>query len=241
MRLFQALSLAPHTTVLLDQEASHRIVHVLRKSIGEIITLFNGDRYDYTACITHIHKKQVTVNIIDKQPVNRESPLALTLAQGIARNDRMDVILQKSVELGVQQIIPLITQHTQGLLKATQQQKRFNHWKGIIISACEQSGRAIIPVLQFPQTLTTWLATPPHSLCLICSPTASQSLSALPRASLPSLTVLVGPEGGFSETEMLQATQKNFLAFKLGPRTLRTETAAITALSLLQYQYGDMV
>src|SRR3990167_1215907 len=147
MRLFQALSLAPHTTVLLDQEASHRIVHVLRKSSGETITLFNGDGYDYTACIAHIHKKQVTVRVIDRRTVCRESSLSLTLAQGIARGDRMDVILQKSVELGVQHIIPLITQHTQGLLKDTQQQKRFNHWKGIIISACEQSGRAIIPVL----------------------------------------------------------------------------------------------
>ncbi|OGT56921.1 MAG: 16S rRNA (uracil(1498)-N(3))-methyltransferase [Gammaproteobacteria bacterium RIFCSPHIGHO2_12_FULL_42_10] len=240
MRSFQSSTLTPNTTVLLDDRASHHIAHVLRKSLGDEIVLFNGDGYEYVANIIHLHKKGVTVAVAEALLRDRESPLDLILAQGIARGDKMDFILQKSVELGVAHIYPLITAHSHKWPKDQIGEKRLQHWQSVVTSACEQSGRNRIPLLHVPISLSAFLETIQVDLGFILSFKKSQPISVKSKASATSVAVLIGSEGGLSEAETTAALQKNFMPLSLGPRTLRTETATIVALSLLQNHYGDV-
>jgi 16S rRNA (uracil1498-N3)-methyltransferase len=239
-RVFQAIPLKSQTRLELDLAASHHLANVLRVKAGDAITLFNGEGGEYAASITQVEKKKVIVSIGEFQNRNAESPLTLCLAQGISRGEKMDYTIQKAVELGVNQIIPLLTERCTVKLDAERRVKRWQHWQSIVHSACEQSGRTRLPELLPPQTLVQWLPTVNAAMRLVLAPTAPQKLHemAVPDGKV---MLLIGPEGGLTELEIGQAQQHNFHPLNLGPRILRTETAAVAALTVLQTIFGDMV
>lgn len=240
-RIYQSVLLEPHTVIRLDEQASHHLARVLRCSVNDKLVLFNGQGGEYHATITHINKKNVTVEINDFLSREAESPLQLVLAQGIARGEKMDFIIQKAVELGVQTIFPLITERGNVRLEGPREEKRLQHWRSIIISACEQSGRNRIPAIHAPQLFPAWLEQVDSDLTFILSPHEPDQRSIGELAPGKSITVIIGPEGGFSEHEITLATQKHILPLRLGPRVLRTETATIAAISVLQARFGDFI
>jgi 16S rRNA (uracil1498-N3)-methyltransferase len=239
-RIFQSEALNLDQILRLDSQASHRLTRVLRHTRGDHITLFNGDGYEYTAVITAIDKKGVTVTLIARDLVDRESPFQIALAQGIVQGSKMDMILQKAVELGIHSFTPLITERTQGKT-GTREVKRMQHFQSVIVSACEQCGRNRIPILNEPISFAEWLqALPQAGIKIVLSPEAKDSkLPPLNNAS--PLTVLIGPEGGLTEREIEKTLQKQFVPLKLGPRILRAETATLVILSILQMAYGDLL
>lgn len=238
-RIYQAVPLAVNQTLRLSDNASHHLARVLRVSVSDEITLFNGTGGEYQAIIMAIDKKAVQVEI--KQFIKREaeSPIRIDLAQGIARGEKMDYVVQKSVELGVKRIFPLITERCNVRLDNEREAKRVSHWQSVVISACEQSGRNIIPEVCVPQTLEGWLANSDAELRLVLSPHTDNQIALCKIAKPKSVALLIGPEGGLSEKEIQLATKFSFQAIKLGPRILRTETATIAALSVIQYCFGD--
>lgn len=225
----------------LSPEATHHLIHVLRLSVGAEFILFNGSGGEFTAKIVAREKKCVWVQVGTFNPINRESPLQIILAQTITRPDKMDFVLQKAVELGVTHIVPLITAHCL-LPKLTSErwQKRLVHWQAIIVSACEQSGRTRIPTLSRAVSLQVALQDIKADVKLMLRPEASQTFSQVIPSSCHRVAVLVGPEGGWSDTEIELAQDKDYLSLQLGPRILRTETAGLVALTLLQALLGDI-
>jgi 16S rRNA (uracil1498-N3)-methyltransferase len=236
-RFYEAADMPIGKEISLSKEVSNHISRVLRLKNGADITLFNGDGSNYLATVA-IAGKSVTATIINRSDSNNESPLSIHLGQAISRGERMDFTLQKSVELGVSQITPLISERVQFRYDEKRLKKKMNHWQKIIESACEQSGRAVIPCLNKPLPLSDWLeadSTPG----LLFVPGALMGLMELPSA--PNLRLLIGPEGGLSDAEIkLSLDTKLFTALNLGPRILRTETAALAAISILQAQFGDI-
>lgn len=242
MRIYQSISLSPNQTLLLDSDASHHVARVMRASVGDALVLFNGLGGEYQADITRIDKKSVEVRLKSFDPREVESPVSLHLAQGIARGEKMDFIVQKAVELGVTQITPLITERCNVRLDAEREEKRLQHWRAVAISACEQSGRNRLPQIHEPVSLTHWLPTQSSGRRFVLSPHVSAKLPAPASSSDHSpIVVLIGPEGGLSDAEVTLAAQQGFLPLNLGPRILRTETATVTALTVMQCRYGDLV
>ncbi len=240
-RIYQAIALSPNMQLQLDVKASHHLVHVLRTKIGDEINLFNGEGGEYRGVILHINKKGVLVEV--KQFIDRdtESPIEIILAQGIARNEKMDFIMQKSVELGVNKIIPLVTERSNVKLTHVREGKRLNHWQSIIVSACEQCGRNRLPILEEPLLFKEWINDEIKTdYRFMLSPYHSNEINFKSLSSPRSLLLLIGPEGGFSENEINSTIEQKFLALNLGPRILRTETASLAALAILQAQFGDM-
>jgi 16S rRNA (uracil1498-N3)-methyltransferase len=237
-RIYQPISLAVHTTVGLDEKSSHHVARVLRARVGDTLTLFNGKGGEYTGVIKQIDKRQVTVEINDFSAREVESPLNLYLAQGIARGEKMDFIVQKAVELGVKKIIPLITERCNVRLDNEREEKRLQHWQAVAMSACEQSGRNRIPEILAPQTFAAWLPLVQAEQCYVLSPHRQEKLPSQLSAT-STVVLLIGPEGGLSDSEVALAMQHQFLPLNLGPRVLRTETATIAALSVLQFHVGD--
>lgn len=242
IRIFQSIILHPDSIIQLDDQATHHVVRVLRAKEGEILTVFNGQGGEYEGIITRIDKKNVSITLKKYISHNTESPLTLCLAQGISRGEKMDYTIQKAVELGVKTIIPLLTERCNVKLDKERSEKRLQHWRAIIIGACEQSGRNIIPDILAPLTLEDFLkdSTISYDWKFILAPTANQKLAQFPIQKTSRIILCVGPEGGFSEAEIQKATQHNFLSLNLGPRILRTETAAFTALTALQCHFGDL-
>ncbi len=240
-RVYQEIPLKAGITIDLSSGASHHLARVLRAQVGAEITLFNGAGGEYGATITAIGKKTVTAKIGEFVPKSAESPLKLYLAQGISRGEKMDYVIQKAVELGAAGIVPLITERCNVKLDDERRQKRFQHWQAIVVSACEQSGRNILPELLPPQAIAQWLPQAQADLKCILSPKAVQKLNDMEMANDASIILMVGPEGGLSDAEVDLASQHGFLALNLGPRVLRTETAALAALTILQGIFGDMV
>jgi 16S rRNA (uracil1498-N3)-methyltransferase len=239
-RIFQAKPLTPGGTLELDEQASHHLARVLRANSGDAVTIFNGEGGEYTAEINHIDKKKVTVILGAHHDRDAESPLKLTLAQGISRGEKMDYTIQKAVELGVTQIYPLLTERCNVKLDAERRQKRLQHWQSIAISACEQSGRNRVPEVMAPLTLSKWLAAIQADKCFVLAPTSAHKLQEISLKNNGSVVLLIGPEGGLSDSEIAEAMQYHFLPLNLGPRILRTETAAVAALTALQCFFGDM-
>ena len=237
-RIYQPINLTVQTTIGLDEKASHHVARVLRARVGDTLTLFNGQGGEYIAVIKQIDKRQVTVEITEFSDRDVESPLNLYLAQGIARGEKMDFIMQKAVELGVKKIFPLITERCNVRLDNEREEKRLQHWQAIAISACEQSGRNIIPEVMAPQTFMSWLPQVKAEQRFVLSPHRQEKLPAR-LSTLTSVVLLIGPEGGLSDNEVATAMQHQFLPLNLGPRVLRTETAPIAALSVLQFYCGD--
>jgi 16S rRNA (uracil1498-N3)-methyltransferase len=220
--------------------AANHMVRVLRLGVGAALTLFDGTGGEYAARIESLRKDAVVVEVGAHAAVERESPLAVTLAQGVSRGERMDWVIQKATELGVRRIVPLITQRSVVRLDARQAQKKSQHWRGISIAACEQCGRNRLPELAAPLDLQEFLGSEAHAqgARLLLSPAGSVRIGEI--KSLQKLILLIGPEGGLAPEEGDVAMAQGFVAVRLGPRILRTETAAIAALAALQQAFGDL-
>jgi len=219
--------------------ATH-LTRVLRLEVGDECVLFNGDGHDYPARIVSSGKRELRVVVGAGQPVVRESPLSITLLQGVARGEKMDLILQKATELGVASIAPLWSQRSEVKLDPVRAQKRLAHWRGVVVAACEQSGRARVPEVAAPLPLATALALlPGDGLKLILDPEGECRLGTLALQSGTPLVLAVGPEGGWSPADREQLRGAGFVGLRLGPRVLRTETAGLAAIAALQARFGD--
>ncbi|KFZ39012.1 16S rRNA methyltransferase [Shewanella mangrovi] len=238
-RIYQATTLAANTEVTLDADASAHIGRVLRMAEGQAISLFNGDGNDYLAVITAAGKKAVTVTIEQCSANASESPINLHLGQVISRGDRMDFTLQKSVELGVNTITPLFSERCGVKLDGERLEKKIQQWQKIVVSACEQSGRSVVPVVRPAMNLLEWCAEDTTAVKLNLHPRAQHGIGGL-SLTTPRVRLLIGPEGGLSDDEIAMTEQQGFTDVLLGPRVLRTETAALTAISVLQSRFGDL-
>ncbi|MDQ2076568.1 16S rRNA (uracil(1498)-N(3))-methyltransferase [Marinimicrobium sp. ABcell2] len=236
-RIYTEQPLAQGLSLELEEGPSRHIGRVLRMQPGRELTLFNGTGGEFQARVKQVEKRSVTVQVEAYTPDNRESPLSLELAIGLSRGERMDWVLQKATELGVTRIKPLLTERTEVKLSGERLEKKFNHWRQIIISACEQCQRNLVPELAPPQKLEEWLSSNRNALSLVLHHRDSRGL---PEGQAPeSVALLVGPEGGLSEPEIAQAREAGCAPLTLGPRVLRTETAPVAAISLVQYRWGD--
>ncbi|WP_329743470.1 16S rRNA (uracil(1498)-N(3))-methyltransferase [Dyella sp. A6] len=224
----------------LPPQAAEHVARVLRLGAGAPLTLFNGDGNDYEAVILEVAKREVSVRIEHAQTVANESPLRLVLAQGVARGEKMDLIVQKATELGVARIVPLLTERSEIRLDAARAEKRLAHWRAVAASACEQSGRACVPVVAPVQPLQAWLDTlgSERAVRLALLPDGTRHMGSLSFDEAGGLLV-VGPEGGLGERDVTALESASFAGLRLGPRILRTETAGLAALAALQALHGD--
>ena len=226
-------------TLDLPEAAAHHAARVLRLRSGDAVTLFNGTGGEYAARITAIGKHAVTVAIERHDPVERESPLPVTLVQAVSSGERMDLTIQKAVELGVARIVPVESERCVVRLKGERAEKRVAHWRQVAISACEQCGRNRIPEVRMISPLDVWLAVEEcDAQRWVLLPGADAALRDLPRPQKP-IELLVGPEGGLTDAEAEAAQRAGFRPVRLGPRVLRTETAAPALLAALQALWGD--
>lgn len=233
------MPLHAHATVALPPGVAHHVERVLRLAPGDALTLFNGEGGEYPGRLLSLGKTPVA-ELGACQQTDRESPLAITLAQSLASGDKMDWVLQKAVELGASAIAPVASSRSVVKLSGERAEKRVEHWRQIVASACEQCGRNRLPQVAELTSLTAYLARPrtDGNLRLILAPGAALKLSDLPRPT--AVELLVGPEGGFTEDEIRAARLAGYQAVRLGPRILRTETAGLAALTALQLLWGDM-
>jgi 16S rRNA (uracil1498-N3)-methyltransferase len=232
--------LAAGAETALPSQAGEHVARVLRLAPGDPLTLFNGDGADYAATIRSVDKREVRVQVLERQAVARESPLRLTLAQGVARGEKMDLIVQKATELGAARIVPLLTERAEVKLDPARAEKRLAHWRAVAASACEQCGRASLPEIQPALPLAAWLAAlaDDGALRLALLPDAAASARELQFGAAGGL-LAVGPEGGLGERDIAVLHEAGFHGLRLGPRILRTETAGLAALAALQALHGD--
>ena len=239
-RVYVDEPLASGAHIRLGESAAGHVVRVLRLRSGDVLTLFNGRGGEYAASIDKLHGGEVTVSVGEHRPIERESPFPLTLAQGVSRGERMDLVVQKATELGVARLVPVLTERSVVRLDTEQADRKSSHWRAIVTAACEQCGRNRLPEVALPAQLREFLRqSAGDSVRLLLSPEATRRIEDAPR-SATGVTVLIGPEGGLSEAEQEDALAAGFTAVNLGPRVLRTETAAIAALALLQRAFGDL-
>lgn len=243
-RIYSEQALNVGQSMLLDTRNSHYLLHVLRVKVDQTLVLFDGHGKEYLATINEVSRKSVSVFINEETPavdIVSESPLQLTLAIAISKGERMDWVMQKATELGVSRIQPLITQRVDVKLKPERLTKKMEHWRGVIIGACEQSGRSTLPELLPTKAIASWLTedTSDFKLVLRAQGNRLATLADKVTQTPESVSVLIGPEGGLDENELTLAQDASFLAAGFGPRILRTETAPIVALSLLQEKWGD--
>jgi 16S rRNA (uracil1498-N3)-methyltransferase len=217
----------------LTETVFHHWVKVLRAQVGESATLFNGQGGEYDVTLTEVDKKSATVSVNAFHPANRTPKFQALLGQVMSKGDRMDYAIQKAVELGVSEIQLLTSDRCEMRLKYDRDQKKLDHWQGIAIAACEQCGLNIVPEILAPMSLEKWLDTELPNTKLVLAPNKDET-DVLADATLD-LALLIGPEGGLSEAEISAANQKGFLNWCIGERVLRTETAPVVALSILNY------
>lgn len=240
-RFYSPEKLSPGSLVKLSANAAIHASRALRMQVGNLAVLFNGDGNDYLCTLTFMNKSEVSVKVNSAIANACESPLDITLIQAISSGDRMDFTIQKAVELGVTAIQPISSQRSVVKLSGERAEKRRDHWQNVVISACEQSGRSIVPQVAPATSLPEWLGRPQSqtaSIRIILSPTAAQSLHDLKKPS-GNIQLLIGAEGGLTEDEINLAITHQFIPIRLGNRILRTETAALTAISALQTYWGD--
>jgi 16S rRNA (uracil1498-N3)-methyltransferase len=241
-RIYFLGAIATGTPCFLPPAQARHVARVLRLRAGDAVTLFNGDGHEYHARIGRIGKDAVTLDVTGCGAVDREAPLAVTLAQAASGGERMDFTVQKAVELGVAAIQPLASSRSVVRLDSDRAARRLAHWKGIAIAACEQCGRNRVPLVWPLLDLHEWLAQSAEAhdgaAKLLLSPRAAGSLRDLARPTA-GVSLLAGPEGGFAPEEERAAERSGFAPVRLGPRVLRTETAAIAALAALQALWGD--
>lgn len=240
LRFFEPQNLQVGSLVTLSENAATHATKVMRLNVGDTLTLFCGDGADYTCELTSIQKNLVMVRAQSKQAVEIESPLHITLLLGISAGDRMDIGIQKSVELGVNRIIPIKTERSIVKLDEDKTKKRVAHWQNIAIAACEQSGRAIVPQIETPTMLATLLARPctAGTLRITLDPLADKKLGDLAKPK-GEIQLLIGAEGGLSGNEISLAGQQGFVGVQLGKRILRTETAPLAAIAAMNTLWGD--
>lgn len=240
LRFHSPVPLTIGEQVPLSDNAMAHAVKVMRLKAGDTLHLFCGDGFDYQCALASIEKKSAWVTVLGRTLISNESPLKIRLLQGISSGDRMDFTIQKAVELGVTDIYPINTERSVTKLSGDRIEKRLEHWQGVAIAACEQSGRAVVPVVHPPLTLVQWLARhdTQTSLNILLNPVGAKKLTELPSPT-GHIQLLIGPEGGLSANEIAAATQHRFQSIVLGPRILRTETAALTAIASMQTAWGD--
>ena len=238
-RLYTLQMITRGAELAISGQTAHHVVHVLRIHSCAAVQVFNGEGSEYRAVVKTIKRSEIILEIAEAIAVRPESSLDITLLQGITRNDRMDLILQKAVELGVSTIQPLLTQRSQTHLKGSRLEKRFNHWQSIVISACEQCGRATIPQLATAMNYSDWMnKQKTGGLRLLLQPNSKTGLGTLKRPD-EEVQVLIGPEGGLNPDEEVLAKAAGFTGVSLGQRILRTETAALATLAGIQTLWGD--
>lgn len=237
-RIHVAEPLAVDARFALPEAAARHVGQVLRMRPGELLTLFNGAGGEYDAVIEAVERRSVQVRVENFREVERESALRITLAQCVSKGERMDYTVQKAVELGVAAIVPLLSARSVVKLDSERWEKKLEHWRGVVVSACEQSGRTAVPHVFPVQKLDAWLAHCGSGPRFVLAPGGHHSLRELP--PVPAATLLVGPEGGLADEEVALAVHRGFTAIGLGPRVLRTETAGVAALAALQALWGDL-
>ena len=238
-RFYIPVPLAASARLALPATAAHHAARVLRLQVGDALTLFNGMGGEYAARIAAIGKHEVAVDIERYDPVERESPQIVTLVQALSSAERMDFTIQKAVELGVTQIVPVESERCVLRLQGERAAKRVQHWQQVVISACEQCGRNRIPDVRPITTLTAWLASAGiDTQRWLLLPEADTALRDLPRPLQP-VELLIGPEGGFTDAEIEAAQRARYQPVRLGPRVLRTETVAPAILAAMQVLWGD--
>lgn len=221
----------------LTGDVAHYIARVLRLGPGAPVQIFNGSGQEWPGEVVAAGKREVVVKLQAPVEGMPESPLHTHLGQTMSRGDRMDWAIQKAVELGVSEITPLFTERCEVKLQGERADKRQAHWQQIAVSACEQCGRSVVPVIHPPVALQDWMASLTSDLKLVLHHRTEQDLDQLPHPT--SLALLIGPEGGLSADEIQQAEAAGFIAARFGPRVLRTETAPVVALSMAQQRWGD--
>ncbi|MGD8934986.1 MAG: 16S rRNA (uracil(1498)-N(3))-methyltransferase [Thiogranum sp.] len=237
-RLYTRQPLAVGESVVLEQAPSHHLLRVLRLQAGDRVLVFNGEGKEYRGTLAGADGKLARLRLDDGNEPQRESNLHISLGQGVSRGERMDLVVQKAVELGVQAITPLWTRRSQVQLSGQRLDKRLSHWRGIVQAACEQSGRVHLPTLNSAARLADWLQAPLDTAAgIVLDPEADLTLHQLGRRDR--VRVLIGPEGGFDNEEVECAVMAGYQRVRLGPRILRTETAALATLSALQTLWGD--
>jgi 16S rRNA (uracil1498-N3)-methyltransferase len=241
IRIHVELALAEGVEVTLPDAAAAHVARVLRLAAGDAVVLFNGDGNDYAATLIAVDRRAATARVQAVQAVANESPLALTLAQGLARGEKMDLVVQKATELGVARIVPLLSERSEVHLDRARSDKRLHHWRAVAAGACEQCGRARLPTIEPPQELGAWARTlgQAGALRLALLPDAAQGLRGLVMPAEGAVLV-AGPEGGLGERDVAALQAAGFAGLRLGPRILRTETAGLAALAALQALYGDL-
>lgn len=232
-RFFIETDLAVNTTVELTETVFHHWVKVLRAQVGETATLFNGQGGEYFVELVEVSKKTASVQVKEFNPANRTPKFKALLGQVMSKGDRMDYVIQKAVELGVSDIQLLTSERCEMRLKYDRDQKKLDHWQGVAIAACEQCGLNLVPKILAPMPLDKWLETKLPATKLVLAPNKDE-VDVLAEAT-PDLALLIGPEGGLSEAEILIANEKGFINWCIGERVLRTETAPVVALSILNY------
>lgn len=237
-RLYLPAALGADAVIALPAEATTHVLSVLRLKAGAAVRVFDGAGREHEAVLEVSGRRAAAVRIGAPVAALPESPLRITLAQGIGRGERMDFVVQKAVELGVTAIAPLLTRRAVVRLDDARAARRQAHWQAVAVSACEQCGRAWVPGVAPPQRLDGLLAAPPPGTRLLLDPQGTQSLADLPLAD--AVTLLIGPEGGLDDDERAAARAVGFVGVRVGPRVLRTETAALVALALLQARGGDL-
>lgn len=240
LRFHSPEKLREGSTVKLSDNAAIHAAKVMRLSVGDKLVLFDGSGFDYECELTSVQKNATLAQVLSAFEVNTESPLNITLLQGISSGDRMDYSIQKAVELGVKTIQPIATERSVVKLSAERAEKRLEHWQNIVISACEQCGRAVIPQVLAPKSLANWLSTDAQSKAtrILLNPVGAKRIAEISKPE-DEIQLLIGAEGGLSQSEIDLAISHGFQSLILGPRILRTETAGPTSIATLQALWGD--
>lgn len=240
-RTYIDAALAPGARIGLPEASSAHLLRVLRLAVGDACVLFNGDGHDYRAHLLAVTKKGAEVEIAAVAAVGNQSPLRITLAQALARGDKMDWIIQKATELGVAAIQPIVTERTEVKLDAQRSEQRLAHWRAVAIAACEQCGRADVPQVAAPLALAQFAAPANDgtTLRLTLDPDGALQLRTLAIEPRQAIAIAIGPEGGLSERDLATLTAAGFRGLRLGPRVLRTETAGVATIAALQAVAGD--
>jgi len=237
-RIYTPQPLHLNDTISLDDNAANHVARVLRITTGRLLFIFNGEtQCHFEAEIIECQRKRVSLKLIKKINTQLESPLNIHLGQAISKGDRFEFVIQKATELGINEITPLWTEHCDVKLSPERLEKKLKQWQQIAIAACEQSGRDIVPSIHQPEKVQDWLVKTEAQEKWVLDPRGKVQSSD--EKTITSACLLIGPEGGLSNQEVESACQQNFKSKLIGPRILRTETAALTAITLLQHQWGD--
>ena len=239
-RVYTERPIADGVEITLPEAAAYHVARVLRLRAGAPLVLFDGSGADFRGEIVAVEGDRVRVRVRERAAGLRESPLAITLVQAVSRGERMDWTLQKATELGVTCIQPVLSARSVVRLDEQQAARKLRHWQAIVAGACEQSGRSVLPEVREPLDLSRFLAEAPRGgQRLVLSPNGPASLAGL-ATTAARVELLIGPEGGLDDAELEAAARAGFAPVRLGPRVLRTETAGIVALAVLQALWGDL-